>query len=138
MAMTALPLRVLRTDCAHTRPFSMLRTVVLGLLLVTGSIMAGCGSGEDEGVPSASASLSWDPVDGVHGYYVYYGTESQGSSGSCSYPNKVFTSSPAATVAGLDPNTIYYFAVSAFNGLESECSVEMSTDSGEIDLVIIG
>lgn len=156
MAMTALPLRVRQTHCGHIPPLLMLRMAILGLLLVTGLIMTGCGSG-DEGGPAASATLSWDPVDDVqggqvhlglleqagihavvHGYYVYYGTESQGSSGSCSYPNRVFTSTPSATVTGLTPNTTYYFAVSAFNGLESECSGEASTDSGEIDPVVIG
>ena len=65
------------------------------------------------------------------------GTESQGSSGSCSHPNKVFTSTPPAIV-GLAPNTTYYFAVSAFNGIESECSAEHPSDSGDIDSVVIG
>ncbi|HET9868443.1 MAG TPA: fibronectin type III domain-containing protein [Nitrospira sp.] len=137
MAMTALPLRVRQTHCGHIPPLLMLRMAILGLLLVTGLIMTGCGSG-DEGGPSASATLTWDPVDDVHGYYVYYGTEPQGSSGSCSYPNKVFTSTPSAIVAGLAPNTTYYFAVSAFNGMESECSAEHPSDSGDIDPVVIG
>ena len=35
--------------------------------------------------------------------------------------------SPSATITDLDPNTLYYFAVSAYNGLESACSNEVST-----------
>ena len=137
MALTTPPLRLRHPDHALTLPFTTLRVLMFGLLLVVGSMLAGCGSGE-EGGPSASATLTWDPVDDVHGYYVYYGTEPQGSSGSCSYPNKVFTSTPSAIVAGLAPNTTYYFAVSAFNGIESECSAEHPSDSGEIDPVVIG
>ena len=155
MAMTIPPVRLRQPDHALTLPFKTLRMLMLGLLLVVGSMLTGCGSGE--GGPSASATLTWDPVDEVqggqvhldilegpgihvvqHGYYVYYGTESQGSSGLCSYPNKVFTSTPSAIVTGLTPNTRYYFAVSAFNGIESECSAEHPADSGDIDPVVIG
>ena len=34
---------------------------------------------------------------------------------------------PTATVSGLAANTAYFFAVSAYNGLESPCSAELST-----------
>jgi hypothetical protein len=137
MAMTAPSLRVRQTDHAHTHWFPTLRMLVVGLLVLAGSVLTGCGSGGDEAAaPVASASLSWDPVDGVQGYYVYYGTESQGSFGSCSYPNKVFTPAPSATVTGLTPDTTYYFAVSAFNGVESECSAELASGSGDVDIVI--
>jgi hypothetical protein len=136
MAMTTPPLRVPQTDHAHTVRFPMLRMLVVGLLVLAGSVITGCGSGDEATAPTASASLTWDAVDGVQGYYVYYGTESQGSFGSCSYPNKVFTSAPSATVQGLTPNMNYYFAVSAFNGIESECSAELASGSGGVDLVI--
>ena len=42
-----------------------------------------------------------------------------------------------ATVTGLDPNTLYYFAVSAYNGVSGPCSNEVSTvtpPSGAISL----
>ena len=155
MAMTTSPVRLRQPDDASTLQYRTLRVMIVGLLLMVGSILTGCGSGE--GGPSASATLTWDPVDEVHGgqvhldllegpgihvvqhgYYVYYGTESQGSSGLCSYPNKIFTSTPSATVTGLTPNTRYYFAVSAFNGIESECSAEHPADSGDTDPVVIG
>jgi hypothetical protein len=137
MAITAPSLRLRQSDHAFTLPFTTLRVITLGVLLAVGAVLTGCGSGE-EGGPSASATLTWDPVDNVHGYYVYYGTESQGSSGSCAYQNKVFTPTPFAIVTGLSPNTTYYFAVSAFNGMESECSAEHPSDSGDIDPVVIG
>lgn len=78
--------------------------------------------------PTASKSLAWDQVNGVHGYLVYYGTESPGVDGSCAYAQSVFTSTPSVTVTGLAPKSTYYFAVSAFNGLESPCSTEIMTD----------
>jgi hypothetical protein len=101
--------------------------------MFTGSLFVGCGSG-DEGSPgipvastAASKSLAWDPVNGVHGYLVYYGSESPGVAGSCAYAESVYTTTPSVTVTGLNPNTTYYFAVSAFNGLESPCSTEIVT-----------
>ena len=109
--------------------------------------MTGCGSGEDSGegpiIPGgsgggfgaggASVSLSWNPVQeaGLIGYFVYYGKRSLGSSGSCAYEASTFTSFPTATVYGLAPNTTYYFAVSAYNGLQSACSSEVSTVTSE-------
>jgi hypothetical protein len=111
----------------------MVRGLLSALIMFTGSLFAGCGSG-DEGSPgnslasaTASKSLAWDPVNGVHGYLVYYGSESPGVAGSCAYEQSVFTATPSVTVTGLNPNTTYYFAVSAFNGLESPCSTEIVT-----------
>lgn len=43
-----------------------------------------------------------------------------------------------ATVTGLDPHSLYYFAVSAYNGLDGPCSNEVSTVtplSGTVSLV---
>jgi hypothetical protein len=120
---------------------------VLTMVLFIGSIMTGCGSGGDgEGLTTAgsagdgsggtggpaSASLTWDPVSGVLGYVIHYGTQSPGSPGSCAYAQSAFSSTPAATVAGLEANTSYYFAVSSYNGLESACSAEVSTITGSV------
>ena len=103
------------------------RSVLLGAVVLTGSLILGCGSGDEGSVPSpmASKSLAWDSVDGVYGYLVYYGTESPGVAGSCGYAQSVFTTTPSVTVTELTAHTTYYFAVSAFNGLESPCSAEL-------------
>jgi len=37
--------------------------------------------------------------------------------------------SSSATVTNLDPDTLYYFTVSAYNGQESACSNEVTTDT---------
>ena len=81
------------------------------------------------GTPTVSVSLAWDavPNQSVTGYFVYYGTHSPNSSGSCAYAQSTFTTSTVATVDGLPPNTSYFFAVSAYNGLQSLCSAEVST-----------
>lgn len=116
-----------------------LRLLLLGLLLVTG-----CGPGGDSGESigdllittppdqssgTARVSLAWDAVQdpSVHGYFVYYGTSSPNSFGSCAYSKRIFTHSTIATVHGLAPDTQYFFAVSAYNGRESHCSAEVST-----------
>jgi hypothetical protein len=111
----------------------------VAMLLIIGSIITNCGSGDGDGLTTtgepgtggpASASLSWDPVSGVLGYIIHYGPQSPGSPGSCSYAQTLFSSTPGATVAGLEANTTYYFAVSSYNGLESACSAEVSTVTG--------
>lgn len=141
MVLTMLSLRLL-VPIAPTKQRSQwlssvsLRVLALGLLLVTG-----CGPGGDSGVDSftsappdqssgrVSVSLAWDAVQdpSVNGYFVYYGTRSTNSFGSCAYTTRLFTPAPAARVNGLSPGTQYFFAVSAFNGLESPCSAEVST-----------
>lgn len=108
-------------------------------LLTICALLTGCGGGGGgEGAPSVSipsssalptASLAWNPVQNssIIGYYVHYGRQSPGQSGSCSYESAQFVESPNATVSDLQPNTRYYFSVSAYNGLESACSSEVST-----------
>ena len=84
----------------------------------------------------ATASLAWSPVQdpSVMAYFVHYGRQSPGQSGNCTYESSVLVPAPTntatavtATVPNLDPNTLYYFTVSAYNGLESACSSEVST-----------
>ena len=91
----------------------------------------GCGGGGSV-APAGSvfASLAWDPVPDVIGYIVHYGTSTPGSHGSCAYGQSMFSTSPSATVTRLANNTTYYFAVSAYNGLQSACSAEVSTVTG--------
>ena len=116
-----------------------LTAIVTGLLLSIMPLLTGCGGGGgSEGAPSitttsaptgSTASLAWNPVPdpSVSGYFVHYGRQSPGQQGSCTYESSVNVSSPSATVTNLDPNTVYYFTVSAYNGLESACSNEVST-----------
>jgi Fibronectin type III domain len=103
------------------------------LLLFAMSSLTGCGAGENGGQPSltavgSSASLEWSPVQdpSVSTYFVHYGRQSPDQQGSCSYESSVSVDSPSATVTNLEPNTLYYFSVSAYNGLESDCSNEVS------------
>jgi hypothetical protein len=87
---------------------------------------------------TASVSLGWNPVTdpSITGYYVHYGTQSPNSVGSCAYTKSTYyslaslasASSPAITISDLASGTTYYFSVSAYNGLESACSNEVSTN----------
>jgi len=71
-------------------------------------------------------TLEWDPntEPDLGGYIVHYGTESGIYDHSLDVGN--FTS---AVISGLDENTQYYFAISAYNidGLSSALSNEVST-----------
>lgn len=79
----------------------------------------------------ATAQLNWaassDP--NVQGYFVHFGKQSSGAPGSCSYEQSQRVGPPPATITGLDPNTPYFFAISAFGESESEeetpCSNEI-------------
>lgn len=160
-----LQLRLFQTHTRNARRWRALETLILGLAVLTFSMLTGCSSGGDPGnvsiAPSsdgggssggssgsngsgggsqtavagtASASLAWDPVSdsSVVGYIVHYGTQSPNSFGSCAYQQSTFSSSPSTTVSGLAANTTYYFAVSAYNGLESACSGEVTTVTGSV------
>jgi Fibronectin type III domain len=90
---------------------------------------------EGEAVPvsptDATARLTWavNPDPTVTGYRVYYGKESSGEPGSCSYETSQSVEAPPAIITGLEPNTPYFFAISAFGGeegeVESPCSNEV-------------
>ena len=111
-----------------------LTAIVAGLLLTMMPFLTGCG-GDGEGQASTpadtgiTASLAWHPVQdpSVHSYVVHYGQQSPGQPGSCEYESSMRVTSPSATVTNLEPNTLYYFTVSADNDLESTCSSEVST-----------
>lgn len=72
--------------------------------------------------------LNWQhPADaGIFGYYVYYGKQPAQESGSCAaYEAKQAVDAPPATIAGLEHDTLYYFAVRHFNDSEDACSEEI-------------
>ena len=120
-----------------TRMPLRLTAIVAGLLLTMMPFLTGCGGGGETGSEAdhaaprvgATASLAWSPVQdpSVYAYFVHYGRQSPGQPGSCAYESSMYVDSPSATVTNLDPDTLYYFTVSAYNGLESACSNEVST-----------
>ncbi len=138
------PQKIGRTNT--TRIPLPLTAIAAGFLLSIMSLLTGCGGGgEAGGDPSitvtpgsggggstppvgATASLAWNPVSdpSITGYFVHYGQQSPNQSGSCAYESSISVDSPSATITNLDPNTRYYFTVSAYNGLESTCSNEVS------------
>jgi len=106
-----------------------MRLISTSILLISITLLTGCGGG-GEGAPSDSspnsqigaiASLAWNPVQDstVYGYYAHDGKYSPEQYGSCSYQDAMFVSSPEATISNLDPDTRYYFSVSAYDGIES-------------------
>ncbi|MBX3320250.1 MAG: fibronectin type III domain-containing protein [Nitrospira sp.] len=81
-----------------------------------------------------TAQLTWDPSTdpNVLGYFIHYGKQSPGEYGSCSYEQSQRVGHPPATITDLDPNTPYFFAISAFGEAESE---EESPCSNEVLLI---
>jgi Fibronectin type III domain len=106
---------------------------VLGLSIM---LLVGCAG--DEGTMGTTATLSWDPGEGHEGdtYTVHYGKDSSGFPGSCNYEHAVDVLGSSVILTGLEPNTHYYFAVSAFNGERSLCSNEVSKLTPEMELQI--
>ena len=89
-----------------------------------------------------TAHLTWDPPPdrNVAGYKIYYrkqlpeeqpseesSSEKQNSEepSACSYEERQTVEASPATITGLEPNTQYLFAISAFNESESLCSNEI-------------
>lgn len=128
-------------DCSRmslAKRDQFMKAIAHCLLFSSLLFLSGCGGGGSEEAPSVSSSsgqtgaiatLEWTPVQdpSIYGYYVHYGRSSSGQPGSCSYEAAQFVSSPSISIDNLDHNTRYYFAVSAYNGLESACSDEVST-----------
>ncbi len=77
--------------------------------------------------PGVSVHINWDhsPDSNITSYYVYYGKQPTTQPGSCSYEESQSVETPPATISGLEPNTPYFFAISAFNESESSCSPEI-------------
>jgi Fibronectin type III domain len=123
-----------KTKTTHI-PLPLTAAIVISLWLAIMPLLTGCASEQETGSGStatpaaATASLEWLPVEdpSVVAYFVHYGRQSPGQQGSCEYESSLYVDSPSATVPNLDPNTTYFFAVSAYNGLESPCSEEVST-----------
>ncbi len=136
-----------RARATETARMPLCAAIVTGFLLSIMPLLTGCGAGGETGAdPSvtvtpgnsgggstppigATASLAWSPVSdpSVSAYFVHYGQQSPNQSGSCAYESSVSVNSPSATITNLDPNTLYYFTVSAYNGMESACSNEVTT-----------
>lgn len=149
MGLTTLYVCFLQRGSRYQRQSAARNILVFGVAILTALMLTGCssggngdsgnltdtqggGSGGSSAAPAgpAVASLAWDPVPDVVGYIIHYGTSTPGSLGSCSYAQSTFSSSPSVTVTGLAADTTYYFAVSAYNGLESACSAELTTITG--------
>ena len=102
--------------------------------ILIGSVFTGCGGdeGSTEQAPEfqspISLSLAWIPVDhpSVTGYVLHYGRSSPNAAGSCNYEKALFVPNAEGTIINLYPATRYFIAVSAFNGVESPCSSEVS------------
>ena len=79
----------------------------------------------------ATAAVTWQPSSdsSIKGYYIYYGKQSSGEPGVCSYEERYAVDAPSVTLTELEPNTPYFFAVSAYSILESPCSSEVMTIS---------
>ena len=111
-------------------------SIALGLTLFS---LTSCGMKGGQGpmlsttatATGAAANLTWDPVNDstIVGYYIHYGKQSPNQSGSCTYKQVQFVPSPQGSVTDLDPESIYYFAVSAYNGIEGNCSNEVYIDT---------
>jgi len=77
--------------------------------------------------PGVSVRIDWNPSpdSNITSYYVYYGKQPATQPGSCSYEESQAVETPPAMISGLEPNTPYFFAISAFNESESSCSSEI-------------
>jgi hypothetical protein len=78
----------------------------------------------------ATARVTWDASSdpNVQGYFVHYGKRSSGEYGSCSYEESQRVGAPPATITGLEPNSVYFFAISAFGESESEAETPCSNE----------
>jgi hypothetical protein len=78
----------------------------------------------------ATVRLTWDASTdpNIQGYFVHYGKRSPGEYGSCSYEESQRVGAPPVTITGLEPNTVYFFAISAFGEAESEAETPCSNE----------
>lgn len=72
--------------------------------------------------------LYWprSPEGNIFGYSVYYGKEPAQEEGSCSsYEAHEVVEAPPATITGLEPDTLYFFAIKKFNESDKSCLNEL-------------
>lgn len=72
--------------------------------------------------------LYWprSPEGNIFGYSVYYGKEPAQEEGSCSsYETHQVVEAPPATITGLEPETLYFFAIKQFNESDKSCLNEI-------------
>ncbi len=72
--------------------------------------------------------LYWprSPDGNIFGYSVYYGKEPAQEEGSCSsYEAHQVVEAPPATITGLEPDTLYFFAIKQFNESDKSCVNEI-------------
>lgn len=108
--------------------YRLVPLLILGLFLVS---LTDCAGGEDGSAVDGStvgASLTWSPIEHhtAVSYTVHFAKQSSVEGGACHYENSLDVTEPFATVTGLEPDTLYYFAVSAYDGRRrSFCSNEV-------------
>jgi len=103
---------------------------VIGVMLICGMILTGCGS-KEETIPlpdapkvtativsSTSVTVNWNSVSNVTvtGYYLYRSTSSNGSYSKITQYQSWGAGSYSHTDYGLTAGTTYYYKVSAYNG----------------------
>jgi len=122
------------------------RSAWILLLLLVSNLLAACGGGGggdispatvalpatglacagDTNTSGASATLGWDTVTAASGYRLYYGT-APGTYEQLAGQGLDVADCTTYTVTGLGSGTVYYFAVTAYNGVaESSYSNEVS------------
>jgi len=80
----------------------------------------------DTNTSGASATLAWDAVTGASGYRLYYGT-APGTYEQLAGQGLDVADCTTYTATGLGSGTVYYFAVTAYDGVaESSYSNEVS------------
>jgi hypothetical protein len=82
---------------------------------------------------AAQLSLQWNPVEDtrVLGYTVYYGTQHLSYDHSINVGNTT-----SCTVTDLDPNSVYYFAVTANDGAGGESDFSSEVTSGKFRFTV--
>jgi len=124
----------------------MRRSAWILLLLLVSNLLAACGGGgggdispatieapatglacvDNTATSGASTTLAWDGVTAASGYRLYYGT-APGTYEQLPGQGLDVGDCTTYTVTGLGSGTVYYFAVTAYNGVtESGYSNEVS------------
>ena len=126
--------------------FSFLLFCLLAFTLFSCDDSIGSGTNPGVGLPgsptnvsaaaasSSSITISWSPVSGASGYYIYRSSISYGS-----FTRVGTSSSTSYTNSGLSANMTYFYKVSAYNGSgESSQSTSVSATTSSSNAVTPG